>query len=88
MNVLFLIIFVENMEFLFENIIVKYDVDVVDLFYEVSFMVKGFEKVGIIGVMGVGKFILIDVLSGFLILIFGGFCWNGESGVLFVLSDW
>jgi ATP-binding cassette subfamily C protein CydD len=48
----------------------------------VSFELKGYLKVGVIGESGAGKSTLIDVLSGFLAPTAGGLSWNGQPVAL------
>lgn len=43
-----------------------HDKDSVNALTDVSFQVKGFEKIGIVGASGAGKSTLIDILGGFL----------------------
>ena len=55
---------------------------------EVSLKVKGYKKIGIIGLSGAGKSTLINLLSGFLKPQAGQICVNGIEISSFLQHDW
>lgn len=55
---------------------------------DVSFHVKGYQKVGIIGLSGSGKSTLIELLSGFLKLSNGEITVNGKQIPHFSIESW
>ncbi|MEQ6376126.1 thiol reductant ABC exporter subunit CydD [Bacillaceae bacterium S4-13-56] len=74
--------------FSFENASIQHDQQGPASLKNVSFAVKGFQKIGIVGSSGAGKSTISELISGFLQVQKGGLSINGQTFTHLQRKDW